>query len=120
MIGLRPLTAADVPPGRTAIVVLGSGSYAIRDWDDNEYSTTDAIAASRVLEAVRVYKLVQPDWVISSGGKVRAEQFAPATGEAMGRLLRAVGCAGRARRDRHHVSEHARRSRDRRRRCCRS
>ena len=91
VIGLRPLTAADVPPGRTAIVVLGSGGYAMRDWGDNEYSAPDAIAASRVLEAVRIYKLVQPDWVISSGGKVHPAQVAPATGVTMSRLLFQLG-----------------------------
>jgi uncharacterized SAM-binding protein YcdF (DUF218 family) len=89
--GFHPLVATDVPPGRTAIVVLGSGSYTMRDWSDNEYSTADAMAASRVLEAVRVYKLVKPDWVISSGGKRRPDDLARATGVAMSHLLLQLG-----------------------------
>lgn len=91
IVGFRPLTAADVPPGRTAIVVLGSGSYTIRDWSDTDYSTADVIAASRVLEAVRVYELVNPEWVISAGGKIRPDDVAQATGIAMRNLLVQLG-----------------------------
>jgi len=71
VIGLRPFAATDVPAGRTAIVVLGAGSFTARDWNDNEYSMVDGIAASRVLEAARVYKLVNPELVVSSGGRIR-------------------------------------------------
>jgi uncharacterized SAM-binding protein YcdF (DUF218 family) len=63
----------------------------IHDWSDNEYSTADPIAASRVLETVRLYKLLQPAWVISSGGKVHQDDIAPATGLAMSRLLHQLG-----------------------------
>jgi uncharacterized SAM-binding protein YcdF (DUF218 family) len=89
---LLPLSAGgDLPPGRTAIVALGSGSYVIHDWSGNEYSTTDPIAASRVLETVRLYRLIEPAWVISSGGKVHEGDIAPATGLAMSRLLHQLG-----------------------------
>jgi uncharacterized SAM-binding protein YcdF (DUF218 family) len=71
VIGFQPLAASDVPAGRTAIVVLGSGSFTARDWSDDEYSIVDPAAASRVLEAARVYRLVNPDLVISSGGRVQ-------------------------------------------------
>ena len=46
------------PPGRTAIVVLGSGGVTARDWDANAYSIVDPWAASRVLEASRVFRAI--------------------------------------------------------------
>jgi uncharacterized SAM-binding protein YcdF (DUF218 family) len=82
-IGFRPFVASDVPAGRTALVVLGAGSFTARDWNDNEYSTVDGVAASRVLEAARVYKLVNPDLVISSGGRVRPKDVNVPTAIAM-------------------------------------
>jgi uncharacterized SAM-binding protein YcdF (DUF218 family) len=95
-IGFEPLTALDLPPQDTAIVILGAGSYTIRDWSGNEYSTTDGYAASRVLEAVRVFRLIDPAWVISSGGKVRPDDRAIETGLAMRDLLLMLGVpAGR-------------------------
>jgi uncharacterized SAM-binding protein YcdF (DUF218 family) len=83
--------AGDLRPDRTAIVVLGSGSYSIHDWSDNEYSTTDPFAASRVLEAVRLYRLIDPAWVISSGGRVYADDPDSPTGVEMSRLLKRLG-----------------------------
>jgi uncharacterized SAM-binding protein YcdF (DUF218 family) len=71
--GLRPLERSDVPPGATAVVVLGSGSFTARDWDERRFSIVDPAAASRVLEAARVFALIDPAWVISSGGIVRPD-----------------------------------------------
>ena len=89
--GYHALVPTDVPPGRTAVIVLGSGSYTIHDWSGNEYSGPDGFAASRALEAARVYKLVNPEWVISSGGKIRPDDVAQATGEATRNLLVQLG-----------------------------
>jgi uncharacterized SAM-binding protein YcdF (DUF218 family) len=89
--GFQPLAADDVPPGRVALVILGSGSYTIHDWDGGEYSTTDAVAASRVLEAVRIYRLLKPELVISSGGKGGPDDPAVAPGIAMRDLLLQLG-----------------------------
>jgi uncharacterized SAM-binding protein YcdF (DUF218 family) len=91
IIGFRPFAAADVPAGRTAIVVLGSGSFTARDWNDNEYSMVDPVAASRVLEAARVYRLVNPDLVISSGGRVRPGDLKVPTAIAMRDALVQLG-----------------------------
>jgi uncharacterized SAM-binding protein YcdF (DUF218 family) len=91
VLGFRPFAAADVPAGRTAIVVLGAGSFTARDWNDNEYSTVDGVAASRVLEAARVYKLVNPDLVISSGGRVRPKDLNVPTAIAMRDALVQLG-----------------------------
>lgn len=67
-LGFRPFSKADVPAGPTALVLLGSGIVTARDWDDNQYSVADPTSQMRVLEAVRVYHLANPAWVISSGG----------------------------------------------------
>jgi uncharacterized SAM-binding protein YcdF (DUF218 family) len=87
----KPFGASDVPQGRTAIVVLGSGGYTIRDWAGNELSTPDAYAASRAIEAARVYRLVDPAYVIASGGKISARQGSEATGEIVRQTLVRLG-----------------------------
>jgi uncharacterized SAM-binding protein YcdF (DUF218 family) len=72
--GFRPLTRADVPPGRNVVVLLGSGSYWRQDWSDASLSVLDQIGAERTLEAARLYRLVQPQWVISSGGAIDSDE----------------------------------------------
>src|SRR5262245_40859070 len=87
----KPFGASDVPQGPTAIIVLGSGGYTIRDWAGNELSTPDAYAASRALEAARVYRLVDPAHVVASGGKVSPRQSSEATGEIVRQTLVRLG-----------------------------
>jgi uncharacterized SAM-binding protein YcdF (DUF218 family) len=89
--GYHPFVATDVSAGPVAVVVMGSGSFTARDWDGNAYSMPDRGAASRVLEAVRVYHLVNPDVVISSGGKVHPDDPWIATAEAMRDALLQLG-----------------------------
>jgi uncharacterized SAM-binding protein YcdF (DUF218 family) len=91
LIGRVPFTKTDVPPGRSAIVVLGSGGLTARDWDANAYSIVDAWAASRVLEAVRVFRTIDPTWVISSGGHVEADDPDVPSGESMRDVLVQLG-----------------------------
>jgi uncharacterized SAM-binding protein YcdF (DUF218 family) len=68
VIGLAPFERWQLPSGRSAVVVLGSGTFTARDWQENRFTIVDRAAASRVLETARVFRLVNPDWVISSGG----------------------------------------------------
>lgn len=89
--GFHPFVAADAPPGPTAVVVMGSGSFTARDWDNNEYSMPDTSAASRVLEAARVYRLVDADVVISSGGKSHPDDPRIPTAVAMRDALLQLG-----------------------------
>jgi uncharacterized SAM-binding protein YcdF (DUF218 family) len=63
----RPLTAADVGPGQTAIVLLGGGDTAVIG-RNGQVSVMTPIEAARVLEAARVFRLIAPEWIISSGG----------------------------------------------------
>jgi len=66
--GYHPFEARDVPRGATAVVVLGSGDQTIRGWDAKPLSVLDPVGAARVLETWRVFRLIDPAWVISSGG----------------------------------------------------
>lgn len=88
----KPFSASQIEPGRhTAIVVLGSGSIVAEDWDGRALSFVDRTAAIRVAEAVRVYRLVDPTVVISSGGDPHARRRGARTGETMKDALVAAG-----------------------------
>lgn len=78
-----PLTRADVPSGRVAIALLGSGSYTAVDWADNRAVIPDPIGLERALEAARLYALLDPAWVISSGGPAHQGSRDYSTGAAM-------------------------------------
>lgn len=87
----RPLTRSDVPPGRTAVVLLGSGSYQFRDWSENHFAIVDSIAASRLLEAARVFRLLDADYIISSGGLAAVNERNRPSGLTMGEALEQIG-----------------------------
>ncbi len=90
-IGLTPITAAEPRRPRTALVVLGSGSVTTRDWDETRFSQVDPWAASRVLEAARLFRLLDPEWVISSGGLPHPDEDEEPTGKTMEATLRQLG-----------------------------
>jgi uncharacterized SAM-binding protein YcdF (DUF218 family) len=89
--GFRPLTPADVPPGRNAVVLLGSGSYRRVDWSDATYSVLDPIGAERTLEAARVYRLFHPEFIISSGGLIDPDDSEDPAGDTMKEMLLRLG-----------------------------
>src|SRR5262245_4912675 len=62
-----PLERVDGPPEKTAIAVLGAGSELVFGWD-GRLSVANPVAGARVLEAWRIYRILQPRWIISSGG----------------------------------------------------
>lgn len=62
-----PFDARGVPGRGTAIVVLGGGDERVRGWN-GAMTRLERSEAARVLEAARVFHIVSPDWVISSGG----------------------------------------------------
>ena len=74
VLGYHPFTAADVPRGRTAIVLLGAGGTTTVDWTGEHYSLLERVGAARVLEAVRVFRMMPDAVIISSGGVGNAEQ----------------------------------------------
>jgi uncharacterized SAM-binding protein YcdF (DUF218 family) len=90
--GFRPFGAADAVAGRrTAVIVLGSGGHDVEDWSGRTFSIIDEAAATRVLEASRVFKLIEPALVISSGGNSHADDDSRPTGETMRDALVTLG-----------------------------
>lgn len=89
--GYTPVTRADVPAGHTAVVLLGSGSYRFRDWSDNQFSVVDPIGASRLLEAARVFHLLNADYIISSGGLSVVRDRNRPSGLTMAEALQGLG-----------------------------
>ncbi len=82
--GYRTFSASDIPAGRVAIVVLGYGESAVRDWDRRVFPVIDRVSMSRIAEALRVYQLIPGAWVISSGGGLSGE---PPAAEVMRDVL---------------------------------
>jgi len=89
--GFHAFSRSDIPKGHLAIVVLGSGSFTARDWDNRPFSTVDPTAATRVAEAARVFMLTQADWVISSGGTPLTDDPNERTGTTMRDALLHLG-----------------------------
>jgi uncharacterized SAM-binding protein YcdF (DUF218 family) len=86
-----PLSKSDVPAGRTAIALLGSGAFTALDWRNGRAAIPDPIGMSRTLEAARVYRLIEPEWVISSGGLVEPGSPEISPGVAMQETLVRLG-----------------------------
>jgi hypothetical protein len=90
---MKPFNAAQITPNkRTAIVLLGSGSWHAMDWDGRIAVYPDPAAASRELEAVRVFRLVNPAVVDLVGWESAS---APAGGPRRRGDARTSGGAGR-------------------------
>jgi uncharacterized SAM-binding protein YcdF (DUF218 family) len=89
--GYRPLTRADAPSGRTAVVLLGSGSLRFRDWADNQLALVDPIGASRLLEAARVFRLLNAEYILSSGGLATETDRIRPSGQTMAESLVTLG-----------------------------
>ena len=89
--GYHRFSPADVQPGRTAIVVLGGGAETVQGWGEQPLSAPNPIAAARVLEAFRVYKLVDPSWIISSGGSSTSLSVAEPDSNVMRDMLVRLG-----------------------------
>jgi uncharacterized SAM-binding protein YcdF (DUF218 family) len=89
---LRPFTAADAAPNRrTVVIVLGSGSFGVEDWDGRRFAMPDRPAMARVLEASRVFRLIDPAIVISSGGHPHPQHKLAPTAETMRDALVTLG-----------------------------
>ena len=89
-VGYKPISAGDLPAGRTAIVVLGGGSGSVDDWDRRRFFYLESVSASRTWEARRVYLMMPDVWVIASestGDEERnREQFTPLIHDALVQL----------------------------------
>lgn len=80
--GHHQFAAADAPRGPTALVVLGSGSNRVEGWADSLDVMSPAEAA-RVLEAWRVFRLIAPAFVVSSGGLSDSDEPSEPSGTHM-------------------------------------
>lgn len=89
--GYQPLTRNAVPPGSVSVVVLGSGSIEVRDWAEQSHIVPDPLSTSRLLEAARVFTLLDATQLISSGGAASPrDRFRPA-GQVMAAALKGLG-----------------------------
>ena len=93
-LGFHRLEARDVPHGATAVVVLGAGDQTIRGWDATSLSVLDPVAGARVLETWRVFRLIDPAWIISSGGSPDPASPDEPSGPVMRDALIALGVPG--------------------------
>lgn len=85
--GFRPFTKTDVPAGPTAIVVLGSGTFSARNWDDERFPVLDRASANRVIEAIRVFRIADASWIIASGGLLKPDDLDEPNGRTMQEAL---------------------------------
>lgn len=89
--GYRPFEAGDAPAGVTAIVVLGSGAERVFRWNAGPWTVLDVVGAGRVAEAARVFRSINPAWVIVSGGGLEPYKERGATSLVMRDALVALG-----------------------------
>jgi uncharacterized SAM-binding protein YcdF (DUF218 family) len=88
--GYRPIASADEARGAKAIVVLGSGSVNLRA-SGRQLTMVTAEAGLRVLEAARVYELLNGPLVIASGGITERDPAAVPESLALQRALLDLG-----------------------------
>jgi uncharacterized SAM-binding protein YcdF (DUF218 family) len=89
--GFHQLARADVPPGRTVVVLLGSGNYRREDWSNRRVAILDPIGLERTLEAARVYRLTDAAFIISSGGVIDQDEPIDPAGNTMKDTLVQLG-----------------------------
>ena len=75
--GFHPFSAADVPPGRSAIVLLSASSRTVHGRGTDTISVPNLAGAARVIEAARVFRTMDSPWIISSGGAAFGRDTAP-------------------------------------------
>src|SRR6267142_1213603 len=89
--GFRRFEASDVSRRPAAIVLLGAGERQVSGWTDHVPAMTP-VETARVLEAWRVYRLIAPDWIVSSGGRLSNDSAEPSSA-VMRDALRSLGVA---------------------------
>jgi uncharacterized SAM-binding protein YcdF (DUF218 family) len=89
----HPFTAANVPPGNAAIVLLGAGQTFVHDWDGGAHAVPNREGAARIGEAARVSRLAPQAVIISSGGPVEGFPTDKTDSEIMRDALVAQGVA---------------------------
>lgn len=62
-----PIQSEPDARGATAIVILGGGGVTYKA-DGREFNTLSEASVLRLMEGVRLYNLLKPDWLLVSGG----------------------------------------------------
>ena len=75
--GFQPFSASQLPPGRSAIVLLGAGARTIHGRGTQRLTSLTLTGAARVLEAARVFRMMDSPWIISSGGATDGVDIVP-------------------------------------------
>jgi len=88
--GYRPIASAGEARGATAIVVLGAGSVNLRA-SGRQLSSVTMEAGLRVLEAARLFDLLNGPFVVASGGTTEHDERAVPESLAMQRALIQLG-----------------------------
>ena len=88
--GYGPLDTEDVPFNVGAVVILGGGGSSIR-LDTDEIDILSEQTSLRLLEGVRLYRELSPEWVIVSGGTNTHAGVTTPESETMGALLIEMG-----------------------------
>jgi uncharacterized SAM-binding protein YcdF (DUF218 family) len=87
LYGFHQFSADNSPRDRTAIVVLGAGSFTVHG-RAQRLGIIDLAGAARVLEAARVYRELGSPWIISSGGAAGGFQTVTSADTMRAALLR--------------------------------
>ena len=89
--GYHEFTKADVPAGRTAIVLLGGGGITVSGFEHQRLGVSNESSAARTLEAARVARLLPDAVIVSSGGNLPTERAKVPSGTMMRDLLVGLG-----------------------------
>jgi uncharacterized SAM-binding protein YcdF (DUF218 family) len=87
--GFHPFALSDAPPAPRAIVVLGAGARTVHG-QTQKIGLLALGGASRVLEAARVFRVLDGPWIISSGGAPAGHDMIPES-DTMKRALVELG-----------------------------
>jgi len=88
--GYQRIDRVDGPGDRTAIVILGAGDEIVWGWDE-WLLVPNAGGGARALEAWRIYQMLNPRWVIGSGGEFGIRSRVDASSANMRDLLVRLG-----------------------------
>ena len=88
--GYGPITDPAQAQGATAIVVLGGGSATFRSGGE-EINVLSESSSLRVLEAARLYRLLEDLWVFASGGEAEGLTSPEPESVPLGQALQQAG-----------------------------
>lgn len=88
--GWMPLGSRDAARGASAVVVLGGGVWRYRG-SGYDLQVPGAVTVRRLLEAARLYRLLDSPWIVVSGGVVPGHNQSGPESDSMKALLVTLG-----------------------------